>query len=186
MFNNLGGYAAEVGSYCAVTCKRCTQGATLCGDKLPPASGGRTCAQRRDAGDCYKDWVKRDGYCSRTCGFCTGGGAAPCVDRAPSDGISCSQRKSWGSCSESWMIDNHYCDVACGRCGSSGGDTSGGGSSGGTTGGCADKNPPDGISCAQRKTWSNCNDGWLVTGGFCDATCGRCSSTGSCVDKAPT
>jgi hypothetical protein len=39
MFNNLGGYAAEIGSFCAVTCKRCTQGVAVCGDKLPPGSG---------------------------------------------------------------------------------------------------------------------------------------------------
>ncbi|KAG1661973.1 hypothetical protein FOA52_007145 [Chlamydomonas sp. UWO 241] len=193
MFNNLGGYAAEVGSYCAVTCKRCSQGGAVCGDKVPPASGSRTCVQRRDAGDCYQDWFKRDGYCARTCGFCGGDGTAPCVEIVPTDGNSCAQRKAWGSCSESWMIDNHYCDVTCGRCVSSGGGTSGGSTPPprpppplGSSNVCVDKTPSDGISCAQRMSWGNCGDSWMVDGGYCDATCGRCGSSGVCVDTTPT
>ncbi|KAG1681196.1 hypothetical protein FOA52_015639 [Chlamydomonas sp. UWO 241] len=83
MLNDLGGYAAEVGSYCAVTCQRCTQGAAMCGDKLPLASGGRTCVQHRDAGNCYQEWFKIDSYCARTCGFCGGDGTVPCVELVP-------------------------------------------------------------------------------------------------------
>eukprot|EP00955_Chlamydomonas_euryale_P030445 320552-Chlamydomonas_euryale.AAC.26 len=32
----------------------------------------------------------------------------------------------------------------------------------------------DGISCEQRKTWQNCYENWMISGGYCQATCGRC------------
>ena len=46
-------------------------------------------------------------------------------------------------------------------------------------------NPPDGVcrgsekvpddsTCEERKAWGNCGEGWMVQGGYCDETCGRC------------
>jgi len=40
--------------------------------------------------------------------------------------------------------------------------------------GCSDVTPPGDSSCLQRRGWGDCNDEWLIKGGFCEATCGRC------------
>ena len=44
-------------------------------------------------------------------------------------------------------------------------------------GGCADIAPPS-YTCAQQKEWGKCGEGWMVGGGFCAATCGRCGGGG--------
>eukprot|EP00955_Chlamydomonas_euryale_P030447 320552-Chlamydomonas_euryale.AAC.28 len=45
--------------------------------------GGRTCAMRRDAGDCYLDFMRTGNFCARTCQFCIGDGTPPCIERVP-------------------------------------------------------------------------------------------------------
>lgn len=34
----------------------------------------------------------------------------------------------------------------------------------------------DGSSCQQQADWGKCSSDWMLQGGFCDATCGRCGS----------
>ena len=37
-----------------------------------------------------------------------------------------------------------------------------------------DEKVPDDSTCAQRKEWGQCGAEWMVRGGICDETCGRC------------
>ncbi|EFN51933.1 hypothetical protein CHLNCDRAFT_139590, partial [Chlorella variabilis] len=39
---------------------------------------------------------------------------------------------------------------------------------------CRDKPAPGAWSCKQQRAWGKCEDKWLVAGGWCVATCGRC------------
>lgn len=53
-----------------------------------------------------------------------------------------------------------------------------------------DKPTPDGYTCAQQKEWGKCGEGWMVSDGFCRATCGGASSSppppaGGCTDNTP-
>lgn len=45
--------------------------------------------------------------------------------------------------------------------------------------------PPraDGYSCAQRLSWGSCSQSWMITGHWCDVTCGRCKP---CTDTVPS
>eukprot|EP01026_Neomeris_dumetosa_P028494 TRINITY_DN23062_c2_g1_i1.p2 TRINITY_DN23062_c2_g1~~TRINITY_DN23062_c2_g1_i1.p2 ORF type:complete len:267 (+),score=35.41 TRINITY_DN23062_c2_g1_i1:138-938(+) len=42
------------------------------GDELDPGmeNGGRSCSERRDAGECNHDYMLYGGFCIKTCGFC--------------------------------------------------------------------------------------------------------------------
>jgi Glycosyl hydrolase family 45 len=42
---------------------------------------------------------------------------------------------------------------------------------------CTDTVPDDRQTCATWKDWGECENDWLKTPGFCNATCGRCDST---------
>ena len=39
---------------------------------------------------------------------------------------------------------------------------------------CTDTVPPGGYTCAQQKGFNKCGADWMVSGGFCSRTCGRC------------
>ena len=41
---------------------------------------------------------------------------------------------------------------------------------------CADVAPSGGFTCAQQAAWGKCSADFMVAGGFCAATCGRCGS----------
>lgn len=73
------------GNFCRATCGRCTLGASSssasstsassdCSDKAVPSSVSYgTCEQQKDWGKCDDDWMKKGGYCRKTCGACGGG-----------------------------------------------------------------------------------------------------------------
>lgn len=48
----------------------------------------------------------------------------------------------------------------------------------GGRGACGDVRPEgsSGFSCDQQRSWGKCLDEWMVRGGFCEKTCGRCES----------
>lgn len=71
---------------------------------------------------------------------------------------------------------------------------------------CTDRQPPGEYSCDDQKRFGKCWGGWMLDGGFCDATCDRCTfcprsqqqqrspvpskaedagAGGSCTDDAP-
>lgn len=56
-----------------------------------------------------------------------------------------------------------------------GGQGGQGGSGRGSQSSCYDKQTPN-HTCTQQKDWGKCNENWLINGGFCKATCGRCQS----------
>ncbi|PRW44355.1 G8 domain-containing [Chlorella sorokiniana] len=77
--------------------------------------------------------------------------------------------------------------------------TSGGGNDGGSSSSsssCTDKQPTDGTTCAQKKSWGQCSESWMKQADWCAATCGRCTPqassattattpTGTCMDAQP-
>jgi len=42
--------------------------------------------------------------------------------------------------------------------------------------GCTDKAPADGYTCAEQAAWGKCDEAWIVDGGFCTKSCGRCEA----------
>eukprot|EP01025_Chloroclados_australasicus_P012231 TRINITY_DN155_c5_g1_i1.p1 TRINITY_DN155_c5_g1~~TRINITY_DN155_c5_g1_i1.p1 ORF type:complete len:529 (-),score=58.47 TRINITY_DN155_c5_g1_i1:76-1662(-) len=99
-------------------------------EKVP--EGGITCAERKEWGSCYKEWMIEGDYCAITCNRCQAqdeaavlGSVAPeqnavdnCVDiPVEGDKFGCWDRKKWGACNLDWMIDGGYCAKTCGRCG---------------------------------------------------------------------
>eukprot|EP01023_Acetabularia_acetabulum_P045939 TRINITY_DN4686_c0_g2_i2.p1 TRINITY_DN4686_c0_g2~~TRINITY_DN4686_c0_g2_i2.p1 ORF type:complete len:262 (-),score=48.90 TRINITY_DN4686_c0_g2_i2:1369-2154(-) len=40
--------------------------------------------------------------------------------------------------------------------------------------GCIDVQPEDGFSCEDQASWGKCLATWMIEGGLCDKTCGRC------------
>ncbi|QDZ21575.1 FAS1 domain-containing protein [Chloropicon primus] len=40
---------------------------------------------------------------------------------------------------------------------------------------CCDAPPPE-YSCMEQKIWGKCDEAWLVVGGYCKFTCGRCGT----------
>lgn len=48
---------------------------------------------------------------------------------------------------------------------------------------CEDEPAPGGHSCKQQAAWGKCGEAWIRQGGWCAATCGRCSQ-GSALAKA--
>lgn len=48
---------------------------------------------------------------------------------------------------------------------------------------CADRPTPEGFTCQQQAGWGKCGEAWMAEGGFCAATCGRC--TGGSEATAP-
>lgn len=40
---------------------------------------------------------------------------------------------------------------------------------------CSDTVPPGGYTCTQQKGFNKCGADWMVSGGFCNRTCGRCT-----------
>jgi hypothetical protein len=59
--------------------------------------------------------------------------------------------------------------------GGAGGGSGGAVSSGGSTGACTDIVPPNN-PCSDWKSWNQCNVDYIVSGNFCNLTCGRCGS----------
>lgn len=161
-------------NYCAETCGRCGASSvsspdasgsspaasdSSCQDKTP--SGGVSCQQRKDWGQCSQSWLSSGGYCQATCGTCGGsssssssdesspspspsssssGSDGSCSDNAPSGGT-CAQQKQWGACDQSWMVSGNYCAATCGRCGSSSGSDNSGSSDSGSSSGSSDSSP---------------------------------------------
>ena len=41
--------------------------------------------------------------------------------------------------------------------------------------GCADVPPSADYTCAQQAAWGKCGADFVIAGGFCAATCGRCT-----------
>jgi hypothetical protein len=62
--------------------------------------------------------------------------------------------------------------VTGGGTGGSGGSSSGAGGASA----CTDVPPSSAYTCAQQAGWGKCEEPWMA--GYCNATCGRCSSTG--------
>jgi hypothetical protein len=62
-----------------------------------------------------------------------------------------------------------------GGAGGSGGESSAGGMTSGPE--CTDIPDPE-QTCATRLEWGNCEQQWLIDGGYCNATCGRCEAGG--------
>eukprot|EP01023_Acetabularia_acetabulum_P007081 TRINITY_DN1300_c0_g1_i1.p1 TRINITY_DN1300_c0_g1~~TRINITY_DN1300_c0_g1_i1.p1 ORF type:complete len:202 (+),score=50.39 TRINITY_DN1300_c0_g1_i1:190-795(+) len=53
---------------------------------------------------------------------------------------------------------------------------------------CTDVPPQGELSCAARKANGGCDKAYMVSGGFCDVTCGRCTEpviTDNCSDVTP-
>eukprot|EP01025_Chloroclados_australasicus_P013316 TRINITY_DN16286_c1_g1_i4.p1 TRINITY_DN16286_c1_g1~~TRINITY_DN16286_c1_g1_i4.p1 ORF type:complete len:363 (-),score=35.91 TRINITY_DN16286_c1_g1_i4:775-1863(-) len=50
---------------------------------------------------------------------------------------------------------------------------------------CVEVPPPGGYTCAQQLQFNKCERHWMVTGGYCQVTCGTCGRN-SCVDVQPT
>eukprot|EP01024_Parvocaulis_polyphysoides_P005363 TRINITY_DN1133_c1_g1_i6.p1 TRINITY_DN1133_c1_g1~~TRINITY_DN1133_c1_g1_i6.p1 ORF type:complete len:1190 (-),score=221.72 TRINITY_DN1133_c1_g1_i6:342-3911(-) len=42
--------------------------------------------------------------------------------------------------------------------------------------GCTDIAPDDRYTCAQQKEFGKCENQWMITGGYCETTCGRCAA----------
>eukprot|EP01025_Chloroclados_australasicus_P065866 TRINITY_DN898_c0_g2_i3.p3 TRINITY_DN898_c0_g2~~TRINITY_DN898_c0_g2_i3.p3 ORF type:complete len:173 (+),score=20.12 TRINITY_DN898_c0_g2_i3:262-780(+) len=99
-----------------------------------------------------------------------------CFDVPTNDQYSCAQQKQFGKCSSQWMIQGGYCALTCGRCGSlqtteiQNQDQI-------SSGQCSDIPPDNKHTCEQQKQFGKCEAIWLVSGGFCRRTCGRCDAS---------
>ncbi|CAG9461771.1 unnamed protein product [Pedinophyceae sp. YPF-701] len=49
---------------------------------------------------------------------------------------------------------------------------------------CTDASPDPRFTCAQQAAWNKCGEDWMVSGGFCAASCGRCE--GAATTTSPT
>ncbi|KAL4422029.1 hypothetical protein ABPG77_005459 [Micractinium sp. CCAP 211/92] len=189
------------GNYCRATCGRCKMASpppsqssapssgSSCDDITPPGQPG--CSQQKAWGNCAQGWMAQGGYCAATCGRCSGSGSSSaaaqsssssgsgCDDITPPGQAGCSQQKAWGNCAQGWMAQGGYCAATCGRCSGSSGSSAAAQSSSSSGSSCNDITPPGQAGCSQQKAWGNCAQGWMAQGGYCAATCGRCSGSGS-------
>ncbi|KAL4440274.1 hypothetical protein ABPG75_003275 [Micractinium tetrahymenae] len=158
----------------------------------PPS--GSTCAQQKANKQCDQPWMMSGNYCRATCGRCKMASPAPsstsassgssgCSDVTPPGQAGCSQQKAWGNCAQGWMAAGGFCAATCGRCGASSSSASAQ-SSASSGSSCSDITPPGQAGCSQQKAWGNCGQGWMAQGGFCAATCGRCSGGSSTSSSA--
>lgn len=143
------------------------------------ASDGYTCAQRKEWGNCNDDWMVSGDFCAATCGRC---GGSDCWDKEVGGKEQTNCAVCHGvpplphppsHCAESWNLYLHVMiPVPIQHMSISHEDAR-----------KLNHLPvcADGYTCAQRKEWGNCNDDWMVSGGFCEQTCGRCDS--GCQDK---
>jgi hypothetical protein len=78
------------------------------------------------------------------------------------------------------MYSTGWCALTCGRCT--------------PLNPCTDTQPNDGTTCAQKKSWGQCDASWMLSADWCDYTCGRCSGpvvaagaiAPACKDVQPT
>ena len=167
------------GNYCQLTCGRCSHPAA---EPAAPSNGQPSSPAPVSAAPPTP----------------TQGG---CADVAHPGDYSCAQQKSFGKCSAAFMLQGSYCAATCSRCPTSPGaspqpqsGTSPGAQisepssppsatpTGSTTtsGGCVDYIPPGQPPCSQWASWNGgCSNTWLVQGGFCKLTCGRCGGGGA-------
>lgn len=47
---------------------------------------------------------------------------------------------------------------------------------------CVDKASPGGYTCAEQKKFGKCEEAWLLKGGYCAVTCGRCDPAAASFD----
>eukprot|EP01025_Chloroclados_australasicus_P000164 TRINITY_DN10080_c1_g3_i2.p1 TRINITY_DN10080_c1_g3~~TRINITY_DN10080_c1_g3_i2.p1 ORF type:complete len:557 (-),score=75.52 TRINITY_DN10080_c1_g3_i2:92-1762(-) len=109
-----------------------------------------------------------------------------CSDVLPNDLFTCEQQRDWGKCEAIWMVQRDFCAKTCGRCTC---ETEAedeplfvqasvsliniGTQDDGCT--CEDIQPNDLYTCAEQAAFGKCEVQWMIDGGFCEATCGRCS-----------
>eukprot|EP01026_Neomeris_dumetosa_P073011 TRINITY_DN7465_c0_g1_i1.p2 TRINITY_DN7465_c0_g1~~TRINITY_DN7465_c0_g1_i1.p2 ORF type:complete len:204 (-),score=36.04 TRINITY_DN7465_c0_g1_i1:221-832(-) len=147
------------GSFCAETCGYCEEECL----ELQPTEQ-KTCSQEANEGNC--DEVVAQGFCKQTCGVCPGEPAppptptpvttveeatvsTPTVRPAPTPTPSPTPSPSSPSPSVDGQMEGEICtDVA----------------------------PAGEYTCAQQKDFGKCNSSWMVDGGFCNETCGRCGA----------
>eukprot|EP01025_Chloroclados_australasicus_P033173 TRINITY_DN3376_c0_g2_i1.p1 TRINITY_DN3376_c0_g2~~TRINITY_DN3376_c0_g2_i1.p1 ORF type:complete len:925 (+),score=103.84 TRINITY_DN3376_c0_g2_i1:210-2777(+) len=148
------------GNYCARTCGRCTPK----DETMVPTSPDQPTEQQPN--------VDVEG----------------CADIPPDSWHTCEEQKKFGQCKQHFMKSGRFCDVTCGRCQPKGGSDSSlllrkpegyssvfaSAASFGTVS-CYDITPLNGLSCEEQKSSGRCGESWMVEGGFCHLTCGRCA-----------
>eukprot|EP01025_Chloroclados_australasicus_P021310 TRINITY_DN2238_c0_g1_i6.p1 TRINITY_DN2238_c0_g1~~TRINITY_DN2238_c0_g1_i6.p1 ORF type:complete len:668 (-),score=109.67 TRINITY_DN2238_c0_g1_i6:93-1913(-) len=114
--------------------------------------------------------------------------ACVCEDVSPTPEHDCAEQKVWGKCKAKWMISGGFCKKTCGRC-----DCVEGANfksteeeetmvvkearveSGECDLGCTDVAPSD-YTCEEQAAFGKCDSPWMLSGGYCDAACGRCTA----------
>eukprot|EP01026_Neomeris_dumetosa_P000149 TRINITY_DN10036_c0_g1_i7.p1 TRINITY_DN10036_c0_g1~~TRINITY_DN10036_c0_g1_i7.p1 ORF type:complete len:319 (-),score=9.96 TRINITY_DN10036_c0_g1_i7:224-1087(-) len=163
-----------------------------CFDITPPNS--ENCQRQKEMGKCSRNWMLVGGLCAKTCGYCE----TECFDIQPSESYTCQQEKQRNQCNENYMINNNYCKKTCGRCESTAVQTTVAISPTSPQktdaetfqNTCTDFSPDDEYSCSDQKKFGKCDMSWMIVGGFCQKTCGRCqdsigrTSQGTCSCEA--
>lgn len=185
--------ACSLATICAAHCSACQcacglaalEHHVLCLNmRMQPAlpADGSTCSQKKLWGQCSAAWMAAQGWCAATCGRCSrppaqqGPSSAACSDVAPPGAFTCAQQKAWGK-------------VGGGR-GRAGRVRAGprqpsARTAAALSSGVAPQGGPDQAFKYPRSPHLQCSDAWIQTGGFCQATCGRCAASGTCTDSQP-
>lgn len=146
-------------------------GAAECSDIPPP--GNFSCPEQRAWGMCGA--MEGSGLCQATCGVCTLP-PPPCDDTPTPDGIPCQETLESGKCASDYIRRGAYCQRSCGACPAA---SDGAALVQAVDQGCSDAPTPDGVSCLEHRTGEQCQSSFLVDGGYCQRTCGRCNATAS-------
>eukprot|EP01025_Chloroclados_australasicus_P046179 TRINITY_DN5093_c0_g1_i6.p1 TRINITY_DN5093_c0_g1~~TRINITY_DN5093_c0_g1_i6.p1 ORF type:complete len:751 (+),score=55.26 TRINITY_DN5093_c0_g1_i6:150-2402(+) len=149
-----------------------------------------TCQQQNDFGKCFESWMLAGDYCKKTCGRCADTQVSDCDDIPPNSQFSCEQQREFGKCDEDWMTSGDYCRRTCNSCIEDVSPVDSASPSPTPTPSpnpvqdCEEVTPSGGFSCSEQQGWGKCEADWMLAGGYCDITCGRCVPSG-CDDVAP-
>lgn len=100
------------------------------------------------------------------------------TETAPQSGASCDEVKADGSCEADWVTFSGSCHITCGHnCTEIGSQPTPGSQKRASAAlPCFDIQPWGPYSCYERRfVFGQCEENWMLQGGFCAFTCGFCS-----------
>eukprot|EP01026_Neomeris_dumetosa_P032691 TRINITY_DN2598_c0_g2_i1.p1 TRINITY_DN2598_c0_g2~~TRINITY_DN2598_c0_g2_i1.p1 ORF type:complete len:373 (-),score=68.58 TRINITY_DN2598_c0_g2_i1:53-1171(-) len=157
------------GGYCAQTCGRCKCDSEENGLESPAVEKEVDILMFKSSEDdevVVKKSVRNedeDGVCD-----------PDCTDVAPNDAFTCAQQASFGKCLSVWMVEANFCAASCERCIPC--DDEAAKDVPVIKAECDDIAPTDELTCKDQKRFKKCSREWMIEGGFCRKSCGRCNT----------
>eukprot|EP01026_Neomeris_dumetosa_P022436 TRINITY_DN1932_c0_g2_i2.p3 TRINITY_DN1932_c0_g2~~TRINITY_DN1932_c0_g2_i2.p3 ORF type:complete len:268 (-),score=31.37 TRINITY_DN1932_c0_g2_i2:343-1059(-) len=161
-----------------------------CYDIQPP--GQFTCEQQASLGKCARNWMLTGSFCAQSCGYCEN----ECLEIEPDEQTTCAMIRARNQCNTPQIVSNGFCKQACGTCAGAQRPSPSVVKTVPTEPTiapeptipeqfvCTDISPDKTYTCADQQRFGKCNSAWMVSGGFCARSCGRCGTLAGEIEEA--